>query len=215
MPTGSKALKNTVRSRDRWLWRIWRLIRRPRTAWLVQPNLHRSRSGLRKRVWDFSATNIQEAGVDEPDIVKTDGRRILAVGDGRLWYVDIAGEKPELLSSLALPNGRAREMFISGDRALLLISRRSNHYRGMAVLIDISDPERMDISETLRVSGEYVSARLVGERATAVFTYHSPPLPEFVFPASDSTKSLSRAEEFNRQVVRESTLADWVPSLHL
>ena len=161
---------------------------------------------------DFSATNIQEAGVDEPDIVKTDGRRILAVGDGRLWYVDVAGEKPELLSSLALPNGRAREMFISGDRALLLISRRSNHYRGMAVLIDISDPERMDISETLRVSGEYVSARLVGERATAVFTYHSPPLPEFVFPASDSTKSLSRAEEFNRQVVRESTLADWVPS---
>ena len=161
---------------------------------------------------DFSATNIQEAGVDEPDMVKTDGRRILAVGDGRLWYVDVTGEQPELRSSLALPNGRAREMFMSGDRVLLLISRRSNHYRGMAVLIDISDPERMDISETLRVSGEYVSARSVGERATAVFVYHTPPLPGFVFPANDSTKSVSRAEEFNRQVIRETTLADWVPS---
>ena len=161
---------------------------------------------------DFSATNIQEAGVDEPDMVKTDGRRILAVGDGRLWYVDVTGEQPELRSSLALPSGRTREMFMSGDRVLLLISRRKDHYRGMAVLIDISDPEQMDISETLRVSGEYVSARLVGERATAVFVYHTPPLPGFVVPANDSEKSLSRAEEFNRLVIRESTLADWVPS---
>ena len=160
---------------------------------------------------DFSATNIQEAGVDEPDIVKTDGRRILAVGDGRLWYVDVAGEKPELRSSLELPHGRAREMFISGDRVLLL-QEWGGDYKAMAALIDISDPEQMNISETLRVSGEYVSARLVGERATAVFTHHSPPLPEFVFPSSDSDESLSRAEEFNRQVVRESTLADWVPS---
>ena len=160
---------------------------------------------------DFSATNIQEAGVDEPDIVKTDGRRILAVGDGRLWYVDVAGEIPELRSSLELPHGRAREMFMSGDRVLLL-QEWGGDYKAIAVMIDISDPERMDISETLRVSGEYVSARLVGERATAVFTHHSPPLPEFVFPSSDSGESLSRAEEFNRQVVRESTLADWVPS---
>lgn len=124
---------------------------RPAEAYCMIPSAEPSSVALRapQEGVDFSATNIQEAGVDEPDIVKTDGRRILAVGDGRLWYVDVAGEKPELLSSLALPNGRAREMFISGDRALLLISRRSNHYRGMAVLIDISDPERMDISETL------------------------------------------------------------------
>lgn len=184
---------------------------------------------------DFSATNIQEAGVDEPDIVKTDGRRILAAGDGRLWYVDVTGEKPELRSSLALPGGWVREMFMSGDKVLMLISREDdrfrwapsfinpadrrrhtasgrNHYRGMAVVIDISDPDRMDISETLRVSGEYVSARLVGKRVTAVFVYHTPPLPEFVFPANDSEKSLSRAAEFNRQVIRETALADWVPS---
>src|SRR5207249_424291 len=33
----------------------------------------------------FSQTNVQEAGVDEPDLVKTDGRRMFAVERGRLW----------------------------------------------------------------------------------------------------------------------------------
>ena len=168
---------------------------------------------------DFSTTNIQEAGVDEPDIVKTDGRRILAVGNGRLWYVDATGEKPELRSSLFLPQGWVRELFMSGDTVMLLLSGAGlasgsgdNYYDGMVALIDISDPGRMAITESLQVSGSYVSARLVGERATAVFTYYPPPLPGFVYPASDSEESRDRAEEINRQAVRESTLADWVPS---
>ena len=32
---------------------------------------------------DFSGTNTQEADVDEPDVIKTDGRRIFAVTDAR------------------------------------------------------------------------------------------------------------------------------------
>lgn len=160
---------------------------------------------------DFSTTNIQEAGVDEPDIVKTDGRRILAVGNGRLWYVDATGDKPELRSSLFLPQGWVQELFMSGDTVMLLLTGAGDGYDGMIALIDISDPGRMAITESLQVSGSYVSARLVGERATAVFTYYPPPLPGFLFPASDSEQSRNRAEEINRQAVRESALADWVP----
>lgn len=161
---------------------------------------------------DYSATNIQEAGVDEPDIVKTDGRRILATGGGRLWYVDVTGEKPELRSSLWLPEGWVREMFMSGDVVLMLLSGVGSEYDGMVALVDISDPGRMAIVETLQVSGSYVSARLTGERAAVVFSYYPPPLPGFVYPASDSEESLRRAEEINRQAVRETTLADWMPS---
>ena len=164
---------------------------------------------------DFSTTNIQEAGVDEPDIVKTDGNRILAVGGGRLWYVDVTGEKPELRSSLWLPEGWVREIFMSGDVVLMLLSGTGGDYDGMAALIDISDPGRMAIVETLQVSGSYVSARLVGERATVVFSYYPRPLPGFVYPASDAEESRRRAEEINRQAVLETTLADWVPSYRL
>lgn len=164
---------------------------------------------------DFSATNIQEAGVDEPDIVKTDGRRILAVGGGRLWYVDVTGERPELRSSLWLPEGWVREIFMSDDVVLMLLSGTGGDYDGMAALIDISDPGRMVIVETLQVSGSYVSARLVGERATVVFSYYPRPLPGFVYPASDAEESRRRAEEINRQAVLETTLADWVPAYRL
>ena len=37
---------------------------------------------------DFSGTNVQEIGVDEPDVIKTDGRRIFAVTDRTLRVID-------------------------------------------------------------------------------------------------------------------------------
>jgi uncharacterized secreted protein with C-terminal beta-propeller domain len=39
---------------------------------------------------DFSGTNTQELDVDEPDIVKTDGKRIFAVTDRTLRVIDVA-----------------------------------------------------------------------------------------------------------------------------
>src|SRR6476619_1319616 len=44
----------------------------------------------------FSGTNVQEPGVDEPDTVKTDGRRIYAVADGALGIVDVSGAAPRV-----------------------------------------------------------------------------------------------------------------------
>ena len=53
---------------------------------------------------DFSGTNVQEEGVDEPDLVKTDGNTLFAVANGRLnanqvsasavWSVDSASKVP-------------------------------------------------------------------------------------------------------------------------
>jgi len=43
---------------------------------------------------DFSGTNLQEAGVDEPDMVKTDGRTIYSIADGGVRVTDISGGAP-------------------------------------------------------------------------------------------------------------------------
>src|SRR5687768_3959928 len=37
----------------------------------------------------FSRTNVQEAGVDEPDVVKTDGGHLFALARGALQAVDV------------------------------------------------------------------------------------------------------------------------------
>ncbi len=51
---------------------------------------------------NYSTTNLQEVGVDEPDLVKTDGERIVAITEGRLVVVDVTGDEPELLGSMKM-----------------------------------------------------------------------------------------------------------------
>jgi len=69
---------------------------------------------------DYSGTNVQTAGVDEPDIVKTDGERSFVVAAGQLHWIDAAGT-PEIIASLPL-GGWGQQLFLSGDRLLVMTS---------------------------------------------------------------------------------------------
>ena len=64
-----------------------------------------------------STTNVQEAGVDEPDIVKTDGKRIVAVAQARVHLVGLDGGKMTLRKTL--PDTMVRNVFLAGDRLLV------------------------------------------------------------------------------------------------
>src|SRR4030095_14480158 len=64
-----------------------------------------------------STTNVQEAGVDEPDIVKTDGKRIVAVAQARVHLVGLDGGKKTLRKTL--PDTMGLHVFLSGDRVLV------------------------------------------------------------------------------------------------
>jgi hypothetical protein len=68
---------------------------------------------------DFSGTNVQEAGVDEPDAVKTDGRRLYVAMNQKLYALDISGASPRLLGSLPL-EGYGHELLLRGNRLLVL-----------------------------------------------------------------------------------------------
>src|SRR5215207_1543933 len=67
-----------------------------------------------------TGTNTQEEGVDEPDIIKADGDRIITVWENVLSYVDISNGNPVLAGTLTIPEGWGHQLFISGSRALLL-----------------------------------------------------------------------------------------------
>ncbi|WP_326852067.1 beta-propeller domain-containing protein [Actinocrinis sp.] len=72
----------------------------------------------------YSGTNTHEVGVDEPDIVKTDGHRILTVAGGVLQVVDASTRTVSGRLSLAAADGSAAysttDILLSGDHALLL-----------------------------------------------------------------------------------------------
>ena len=71
---------------------------------------------------DFSLTNNQEAGVFEPDIVKTDGKVVYAVTPaGVLNVVDVSGA-PKLIGSLPLPQGYGHQLLLYPSTDLTLAS---------------------------------------------------------------------------------------------
>jgi uncharacterized secreted protein with C-terminal beta-propeller domain len=69
-----------------------------------------------------TGTNVQERGVDEPDIAKTSGGLLFVSAQGRLQVLR-AGADPELLSSLPLGEGAyGAELLVEGDRVLALVN---------------------------------------------------------------------------------------------
>jgi hypothetical protein len=148
---------------------------------------------------DSSGTNVQEAGVDEPDIVKSDGQTIFAIGAGRLNAVDARAAKPKLIGSLEL-EFYGGDMLLSGKRLLVISYAASpvetlgapsggpqparsarvssepsiapGYYRPATLIteIDVSDPAAMKVVKTETVDGSYVSARLNGTTARIVLT---------------------------------------------
>lgn len=70
---------------------------------------------------DFSTTNVQEAGADEPDVVKTDGRRLFTMSGSTLKVVDVSGSEPQVVGSLDLGQyAYGTQLLLAGDRLLAL-----------------------------------------------------------------------------------------------
>lgn len=188
-----------------------------------------------------STTNVQEIGVDEPDIVKTDGRLIVTTTGSTLRVVDVTGDQPREVGELSLTDEEWADssLFLSGDRALVFVREQSMiaydrimPYPGMEqqtkiLQVDLSDPAHPTIESTLTVDGRYIDARLVNGTARVVIS--SAPRLEFPTPeygigdnaASDEGTAPGRRPDEremtkqNRAVIAESTIEDWLPTYTL
>jgi len=179
---------------------------------------------------EFSGTNTAEVGVDEADIVKTDGDRIYAVRSNELVIVDLTGAEPRRAGTVELDEQSWQgELLLAGDRVYVVsmgggfavplaevgLDRISPTYGATTTVIeevDVSDPDAPTVTRTLTVDGAYVSVRVVDDVARIVVNATPSELP-FVYPANEAAET--RAEEVNRQVVAESTLEQWLPAYTL
>ena len=142
---------------------------------------------------DYSGTNVQEADVDEADIVKTDGRRIFAMSAWHLVVVDAA--RREVLGSVLLPIGESAELFLDGDSLLAVQQaggRGGDPRQAVVHRIEVRDgvPE---IVETIRVEGSlYVSARSIGGTARVILRSQPQQDFPFVYPSGPRQRVDSR-----------------------
>ena len=176
---------------------------------------------------DFSGTNVQEEGVDEPDIVKTNGNTLFAVANGKLNAVDVRTANPQLLDTLKLDPNRGYELLLHEDRLLFLsrggywaeplpamAARMMPFQAAGSVLteIDVSKPHALRVVRTLTLDGGYVAARLVGGSVRIVVTAQVPAALPFVQPKSGTKEELAAAGKRNRAVVASSRVGSWLPS---
>ena len=175
---------------------------------------------------DYSTTNVQEEGVDEPDLVKSNGSSLFVVRSDRLFAVDVRARKPRLAGSLQLPQTGSYELLLHGARLLVLshggayaIDTRGGlapfaptPSRSSLIEVDVSDPGAMKIVRSLELDADYVSARLVGTIARVVTVSSMPqPLP-FKGPANGTPEASAAARISNRALVGTSRIGSWLPS---
>ncbi len=179
-----------------------------------------------------TGTNLQEQGVDEPDMVKLSGNLLVAVSRGRLQVVR-AGAQPSLVASLVLSadaaprggpgqwenyGGAGAELLVQDDRVLVL--RSSDGFAARTgpsatggtelVLVDLADPAHPAVLERLELDGRYVSARLSGGSVRVVTSYGASYRP--TFPAEPHGRAQEdEALAANIAAARKVSLAQVLP----
>ena len=159
-----------------------------------------------------TGTNVQEAGVDEPDVVKVAGDKLFRIQDNVLTTYDLAGDEPRQLSSLQLPDLRNGEILVSGDRVVVLGDLEGGYEATGAriLVIDASRPGTPQIVEETDYAATISAARLHGDVVRVVLDNG---LPQLDFRYPDGSFGEQSALDHNQQLVRDTTLADWLPTV--
>jgi uncharacterized secreted protein with C-terminal beta-propeller domain len=178
-----------------------------------------------------TGTNLQEQGVDEPDLAKLRDGRLVVLSGARLKVVS-AEARPRLLGSLTLPADQVYggELLLVGDRAVVVIpgwrqDPQAGHEGGErrmlmplrpgtptteVVLVDLSG-DQPRLLERSTYDGQYVSARLVGGTLRLVTTTR--PQPVVVYPTEAGAVAEHMARLANEEAAAQVGLADVLPQV--
>ncbi|HWR62654.1 MAG TPA: beta-propeller domain-containing protein [Clostridia bacterium] len=137
---------------------------------------------------DYSATNVQVEGVDEADIVKTDGSYIYQVNNNRIVIAEVyPADKMKLSSVIKLEgeNITPAELYLD-DKQLIVIGasavdipmkssaqksilpqKQDLYYRNGTVkmlVYDITDKDSIKKTREIELEGDYLSSRKIGSK---------------------------------------------------
>jgi len=143
---------------------------------------------------NFSTTNVQVAGVDEADIVKTDGDYIYTLNNNIISIVKaVPAAEASLVATIKL-EGQGQELYITKDKLVVFgydqsandlaakMMWRPNSYIFLSVY-DISDKTKPSVLKNFKLEGSYTTSRLIGERLYFISTtYNFYPASDFILP---------------------------------
>ena len=188
---------------------------------------------------DFSGTNVQEAGVDEPDLVETDGSVVYAIAHGAVRFTDVGDGTPRALAPPFTPDGATPTgLLLHGDR-LVVIADGGGAWGGPAmsrgatiiqsdvmspvpwtppatvmVELDVADPAHPRVVTRTTVDGGVVGARRTGDTLRVVLSSATQRIP-LTQPADGSPAAEAAAERANRRAVQRARAAAWLPRMRV
>ncbi len=182
---------------------------------------------------DYSTSNVQEAGIDEPHVLKTDGRRMVVASENQVHVVDVTGPAPTLIASVRLDDHWVSNLLLHGDRVLVFASQWDIIVPFVDPADEAADSEpapswgptteivEIDLSGTtprvarrLDIEGNYVGARLTDGVVRVVTTSH-PRALHWAVPEAADLGAQERSTGANRDLIAGTTVDDWLPRFAL
>lgn len=177
--------------------------------------------GAAALVSSFSETGNQVAGVDEADIVETDGRYIYSVSGGELIITAAVSDNAaaEVVSRTQLASNFHHGMFLHDGRLTILSQETARDYpipsvapgavsllsaRTVVSVMDVSDPTAPSLQQETIVDGIVQSARAIDNNVYVVINNSAGiprlPAPWVRFDTQSSTRY--RTEDFDSYATR-------------
>jgi len=156
---------------------------------------------------DFSGTNVQEVGVDEGDIVETDGEYVYVATSDGLRIVSITDAA--VVAEPPLPQG-AHQLLLDGSRLLVVTSSWGGSPDTIVSLFDVTDPPSPSLLRRSHLEGSIVATRAIDGVARLVISTNFDQRLPFVQPDQfgfDEEAALER----NQEIISESNVEDWLP----
>ena len=126
---------------------------------------------------DYSETNTQVKGVDEADIIKTDGKFIysFSTSSNEIRIIK-AGKTPKLVKTLKVNHSEfspMSDMYLAAGKLVIMGTRSDNRKSETVVYIyDVSNPEKAEKAYECAQSGFYNTSRLIGDKLYLITNYN-------------------------------------------
>ncbi len=157
----------------------------------------------------YSGTNTQEVGVDEGDVVETDGTNLFIAGPDGVRIVDV--ERAAVVNTLDLPQG-THQLLLDGTRLLVITQQYTSYQDTIVSLYDVSDVRSASLLHRAHLEGQLVASRSVDGMARLVLTAAIANRLPFVTPDRFGMNE-DTAQAENERIIRESSIDQWMPRM--
>lgn len=137
----------------------------------VDTSLSVPKGALEQSSTDYSTTNIQVQGVDEADIVKSDGEYLYVVANDKIVIVKAYPESELKIVSEIKSSGYLSDIFLNKD---VLIAFDTENYQwkeeyydyyghSLIKVYDVSDKSNPKLTQNISYTGYYFDSRMIGD----------------------------------------------------